>query len=291
MEALSYCAPPSSLADLFSSFIAESITQNEPAVIHAGHYALIRTKDGQVTDCLDDEESSNDVLGFAEFSRFTWSWACQTMARTPAAMRPRLIVLVNDWQYVEPKMSDKRESKQAADRSRTEYYFRTPTLPQYHLDELEHYGLSTDGIVISEMNRWLFSENALRNELHPIIREVQTDEHRARITGIRKYFNENGEPIIEVCDDEAGKLCLLHCGNTNCAGEVISLLGNLYRRGVRRFLNVYPSQCREPVSAGTRLAYKIFNCPDFVIVNAAVAIPSANNGDHFVSVERFCRGD
>ncbi len=289
MASLPALAAPSLLTDLLSSFVTDPNSQEGESVIHAGHYALFRTKDDRITDCLDGKDSAIDVLGFGRFSRATWRSACRATANAPAANRPRLIVLVNDWQYIEPAGDVKRENKQAADRSRSEYYRRTPVLPQYHLDELKRHGIPTDTVLNGGKDCWLFSENALRNELHPIVKEVQANEERARAVGIRRYFNENGEPIVEICDDEAGKLCLLHCGNTNCAGEVISLLGNLYRRGVRRFLNIYPSQCREPVSAGTRLAFRIFEWPDFMVTNAAVSVSMLNSGDPEVMTESFGR--
>jgi hypothetical protein len=277
-----------SLASLLASFVAISARQQKAAVIHAGHYALFRRKDGQVTDCLDEADSTNDILGFAKFCRATWSAACQANASASATARPRLIVLVNDWQYITNSGDKSREGQQAADRIRSEYYRRTATLPLYHLDELRQHGIETDAILTSEKDRWVFSETALRNELHPIVKKLLADRQRAQEVGVKRYFNEDGEPIVEICDDEAGKLCLLYCGNTNCAGEVVSLLGNLYQRGIRYFLNVFPSQCREPVSAGTRLAYKIFDCDDFSVTNAAVNATS-NGEDSLVFVESFGR--
>ena len=68
---------------------------------------------------------------------------------------------------------------------------------------------------------------------------------------------------------------------------MISLLAALHKRGVRRFLNIYPSQCREPVGAGTRLAERIFDLEDFQITNIAVSGATDSGDTLHAVVERF----
>jgi hypothetical protein len=259
----------------------------EPLVIHAGHYALVQNHDGMAADCLDKVRFPGVDLGFAEFSRCTWESACRAMAAKHVKANAKLMVLVNDWQFLTSGAGSRRVSERSAAQRREEYYRGTSTLPPFHLQQLKRHNLSDDVILRNSEKRWLFSESSLRNELSSVIREIVADEKRASEVGIRKFFTENGEPVIDACDEEHGKFCLLYCGNTNCAGEVVSLLAALHQRGVRRFLNIYPSQCREPVGAGTRLAGRLFNLEDLRIINIAVSGATESGGALHTVVERF----
>ncbi len=270
---------------LLVSELASAASQS--VTIHAGHYALFSDRQSGVSDYLHDLDTEGAELGIVDLCRATWEAACRSVATALPQTKAQLMVLVNDWQFVSRNQELRRENEQAASRMREQYYLATPTLSDYHLNEMDRHGLPTDLILRCREDQWLFSESALRNELNPLIHEVLEDEQRAVTCGIRKHYTENGEPIIDVCDDESGKVRLLYCGNTNCAGEVVSLLGNLFARGVRRFLNIYPAQCREPVSAGTRLAYRLFRLDGFVVTNVAVSRATRDGTTLHASVERF----
>ena len=41
---------------------------------------------------------------------------------------------------------------------------------------------------------------------------------------------------MQAIDDDGGKFCLLFCGNANCAGEFLQLLGDLQKSGIKRFV-------------------------------------------------------
>jgi hypothetical protein len=278
----------SSSAELDSLLISELARADvEPLVIHAGHYALVRSREGVATDCLNESSFPGVDLGFAEFSRSTWESACRVIATKHVRARAQLMVLVNDWQFLSSVEDSRGANERAAAIMRNEYYRVTPTLPLSHLQQLARHNLSDDVIFRYSEERWLFSESALRHELKAVIGEVIADKTRASEAGVHKYFNENGEPVVDACDEDSGRFCLLYCGNTNCAGEVISLLENLYKRGVRRFLNIYPMQCREPVGVGTRLADRLFNLGDFQITNVAVGGATQNGDTLHAVVERF----
>ena len=276
-ESLSSCT---ALDDLLISELARA--EAEPLVIHAGHYALVRNHGGQAVDCLDKTRFPG-----VEFSRCTWESACRALAAKHVKVNAQLMVLVNDWQFLTSGAESRRVSERSAAQMREEYYRGTPTLPPSHLQQLIRHNLTDDVILRHSEKQWLFSESALRHDLSTVIREIIADEKRATEAGIRKYFNKNGEPVIDACDEESGAFCLLYCGNTNCAGEVISLLAALHKRGVRRFLNIYPSQCREPVGAGTRLAERIFDLEDFQITNIAVSGATDSGDTLHAVVERF----
>ena len=278
----------------FTSSILDSVLSTELAncgsravTIHAGHYALFQNRQGDPVDRLRDPETDAASPRFVEFCRVTWEAACRSVAKSFPQTNAQLMVLVNDWQFVSRDSNLRRESEQLASRIRERYYLMTSTLPTYHLNAMECHGLSPDLILHCRGDRWLFSESALRSDLRPLIRDILSDERWAVSTGVRRHFSEDGEPIIDVCDSESGNVRLLYCGNTNCAGEVVALLRNLHVRGIRCFLNTYPSVCREPVNKGTSLAYRLFGLDGMVVTNIAVSGATVNGTDLDVAVEHF----
>ncbi len=280
--------------DLYASSVLDTILSEEltscgshEITIHAGHYALFRDRDKGYCDYLRALDDRKSGLGFEDFSRLTWRAACRSIAANSTKMTVQLMVLVNDWQFLSPGLEVRRENERAIFDLREQYYLETPMLPNYHLQEMGRHNISTDLILRDRQDRWLFSETALRNEVDSVIREVWADELRAIKVGIHKHYDKNGEPIVDVCDKEVGDVRLLYCGNTNCAGEVIALLKNLYARGVRRFLNIHPSICRNPVNAGTTLAYRLFGLEGLAVTNIAVNFTTEESAVLYPGVERF----
>jgi hypothetical protein len=78
-------------------------------------------------------------------------------------------------------------------------------------------------------------------------------------------------------NDLGGRYCLLFCGSTGCAGEVVELLRELQTRGVTRFINLFPFPCREPVVAGTALARQLFQIDKMRIINIALPLATVDH--------------
>lgn len=244
----------------------------QPVVIHAGHYFLEIAESGAATDRLNHANLDRSELidHFALFSRETWETACRITAASPAENRPRLVILVNDWQYFVPKESSRRQREQAAARLREEYYAKTPMLTEFHSRTMTCCGLPQEQILPASRAQWMFSESGLRAKFAATLKSVMKDPVRAEQLGISKRLNEDKEPIISVKMD--GQQCtLLHCGNAGCAGEVVELLRQLYEeKGVRNFINIFPGCCRVPVENGTEIAQRLFGLDGMEIVNIAV---------------------
>jgi hypothetical protein len=244
----------------------------QPIVIHAGHYFLEIAESGVATDRLNNPNLDRSELidHFALFSRETWEMACLITAASPAENRPRLVVLVNDWQYLVPKESSRRQREQAAARLRREYYTKVPGLTEFHSSTMTSCGLPYGQILSASREQWMFSESELRAKFAATLKSVMKDPIRAEQLGITKQLNEDGEPIISFRAE--GQQCtLLHCGNAGCAGEVVELLRQLYEeKGVRNFINIFPACCRVPVERGTEIAQQLFGLDGMEIVNIAV---------------------
>ena len=259
---------------------------DQSTVIHAGHFALVQ-RDSAVSDCLNETRFPEVGMGFATFAKLTWQAACRVAANDSDPRQLRLMVLVNDWQYVAAKGASRKQVESVAARGRDQYYRQVSRLPDFHLASLAEFGLNESIVLRHDDDQWLWSELALRNDLNLLLQGILCDPVKTRESGLSKHFNIDGEPVVEACDDETGTIRLLYCGNTNCAGEVVSLLHRLYFRGVRNFVNLFPSQCNHPVGVGTRIAYKLFGLQDMHVTNVAVQDGAVIEAENSIHVEHF----
>ena len=236
------------------------------AVIHAGHYSLADEGDG-AADGLDDDSPS---MPFSSFARLTWRVACRLVADARSTgVDVKLLVLVNDWQFLHVRDGDRRASESRAATLRRTYYRDTARLPRYHATTLEEFALDPNVVMPSRDERWLFSETELRSDLAATVRGIfargEAEKH-----SLSREFNSDGEPIITVQTVDACDYTLLYCGSTNCAGEIVELLRILRQRGVDLFVNLLPRQCFAPVETGTLLAHRIYGLAGMKIMNVSI---------------------
>jgi hypothetical protein len=243
--------------------------KNAGVVIHAGHYLLF-PGENMVTDFFyNPSDAAQWVRDFRWFSELSWRTACAVAARRPVALRPRMIILVNDWQHMPTVSLDRRENEKSLTRLRREYYEREFPLPSLHKRIMALDGLQPEDILPASEKQWLFSESALRAQFAKTIKSVMKDPANAARLGLEKRLDSNREPIISV-ETEGQSCSLLHCGNANCAGEVVELLRQLFERGVRNFINIYPGQCDLYVERGTEISRQLFGLEGMEIENVAV---------------------
>jgi hypothetical protein len=246
-------------------------------VILAGHFAVF-TAGGRAGDLLDEPRDLSPHTDMVEFTRNSWAAACDVVSAVAvkgaaaAVAAPKLLVLMDDIQFVRPALPDREAQERLAAALAADYLRRTPTIPAYHHRELDSRGLGADRIERCRDDRWLFSERALRTAA---VRRIRAAEHApspdARTTVLES--SANGSCII-VRDAELGEHTLVHSGNTSCAGGYLELVMQLHERGVRRLVAVVPRRCLGPVTLGARLARSLFGATDIEIAN----IPSG--GEH-----------
>jgi len=256
-----------STADL-RALLSEVLEEGSgPAVLQAGHFAL-DLPDGVVSDRLSVDAG---VLRspFAMFADSTWRAACSlvsTLKQNNVDDVPTLMVLVNDWQFLRRKEEDRRRQESAASRARKAYYQSVNRLPRMHETALVEAGLTRSDVFKCNPERWLFSEHDLRVGLAATLRRLRL-EGRSEELGIVETRTATGDPVIRIRSTMDAEVCLLYCGNTNCAGEVVELLRVLQDRGVRRFVNLFPLECLTPVEAGTAVANDLFDLTGLLIAN------------------------
>jgi hypothetical protein len=240
-----------------------------PTVIHAGHFSLTIAGTTAADNLVELSSNSPAVQEIVDLASMTWQAGCELVSRFPVG-NATIMTLVNDWQLLKFSSESQRECEHLASQARKDYYKRTPRIPLLLGNILKHYRLRPDAILKHREDRWLFSEAELRSRLAKTVSLLLRDTQKAHSLGLTRHFTPNGDPIVHATNEDGADFCLIYCGNTNCAGEVLQLLGDLQERGVKRFINLYPMQCRQPVCTGTDLAYRIFGLQEMEVINIAL---------------------
>lgn len=237
----------------------------------AGHFAIF-TNGGTAADLLDDEHVPGGVpKDFLDFSRLTWTAACDALAAERAA-RARLLVLVDDVQFVRPALADRAAAERLGAALASGYFQRNASLPRWHARALAARGLGGDEVLRRSVSQSLFSERELRAALVRRLKSLlhSGDPHAEGLaaTGDRSR--------ITVSDPEFGEYCLVHAGHTNCAGGFMELLADVHERGVRKLVSLVPMRCLGPITVGTALGRRLFGLGGLDVVS--VAVPDAATG-------------
>ncbi|HVZ49763.1 MAG TPA: hypothetical protein VG916_13340, partial [Gemmatimonadaceae bacterium] len=183
---------------------------------------------------------------------------------------PRLLVLVDDIQFVRPALPDRGARERLAAALAGDYLRRTRTLPPFHQRALDARDLGAERVVQRRADAWIFSERALRSAAVARIRAAA-----AGASGTTSPLLANADASrITVRDAELGEHTLVHSGNTSCAGGYLELVLQLHERGFRRLVAVVPSRCLGPVTVGTHFARTLFGAAGIDVVN----IPAATHG-------------
>lgn len=256
--------PLSGLTDWLRTEVA-SARPGEVAVL-AGHYAIF-TSGGDAVDLLDTRDAPagapRDLL---DFTRFSWTAACAALTGV-RERKARLVVLVDDLQFVRPDLNDRSTRERLAAELVNRYLTRVNTLPEYHARVLQAHGLGTDEVLAHSSNRWLFSERELRLEL---VRHLKEEIDAGDATSSGLHCNED-RSTISVSDPTYGDYCIVQSGHTNCAGGYVELLAQLRSRGVRTLIALVPMRCIGPITMGTALVSRLRSAEGCTVINVAIA--------------------
>ena len=265
---MNHALPLESLAGWLRAEVAGA-PEAEAAVL-AGHYALF-TAGAVATDLLDDDAAATGGASeMLAFTRFTWQAACAAIAAERAS-RPRALVLVDDIQYVRPALADRGARERLGAALASSYLHRMQSLPAFHAHALREHALGADDVVRHHDSRWVFAERELRAGAVARLRAL-VEERR----GAMPLVESDDQSRIHVALQGHGDYCLVHSGNTNCAGGYLELLAEAHRRGVRKFIGLVPMRCLGPVSVGTALAVPLLGLEGLSVVN--VGVPDVTAG-------------
>ncbi len=270
--------PPAYHADFLSERLTAALAEGPrgQTVLLAGHYAIF-TAGGQARDFLDEPGAVAAGTDMVAFTRRTLDAGADALERVAAS---RLLVLVDDIQFVRPGLPDRGARERLAAALADDYLRRTPVLPPLHSRTLESRGIDPDRVERQSDARWIYSERALRHAAVERIR-AQAQSHvnaGSRGGSARLERNDDGSRII-VRDPDHGEHTLVHSGHTSCAGGYLELVMQLRERGVRRLVTVVPPRCLGPVTVGAALARSIFGATEMDVINVPADVSATAPAD------------
>ena len=253
---------PSALAEWLANELARA-GPGETAVL-AGHFALY-SAGAAAADLLDADHPPAGAGDMLAFTRLTWHAACTALAAC-ASDGARLLVLVDDIQWIRPVLADRGAAERLAAAIATEYLQAHPALPAYHARVLHDNGLGTSRLLPQSDVRVMFSERELRIAAVQRLRE----QLRTSAGAALGLSASDDESRIDVTLPDHDPYCLVHSGRTNCAGGYLELLARLPQHGVRRLIALVPYRCLGQVTVGATLAHRLFGPRALDVVTVAV---------------------
>jgi hypothetical protein len=244
---------------------------SDDVAVLAGHFAIF-SAGAAPADLLDpDAVVPSGAAAMLAFTRLSWQLACDAAAAANSGQF-RLVVMVDDIQFVRPVNSERSMTERLAAALARDYLTRVRELPSYHAATLQRHQLDPARVVRWASDRWLFSERELRQAaVHHLRQHVAVPGgKRAGVTS-----TDNGN-TVNVRLPEQGDYCLVQSGHTSCAGGYVELLSTLYQRGVRKLIALVPARCLGQVALGTELARHLYDLKELQVVN--VALPDHESG-------------
>lgn len=236
-------------------------------VIMGGHFMLFedeatgRLVPGVIEEQRDDIMRRRVAGRVGVFPGYTWRLAADlARAYTDAGAAIRLLLLVNDWQYV-PK------TDRPASALRAEFFEAFTALPAGYLSALAEAGLSPDVVLPSRKHPLAFPETWLK------YRFQKAADKFVKQGLLEKRFLDTGESgrdtEVAFLDAEGNYRTLISCGITGCAGEITEMISEVHRAGHRSILIFAPGECLVPVQTGVEIALNLYDLRGMRVVVAA----------------------
>ncbi|MGN9788364.1 LPD16 domain-containing protein [Nonomuraea sp. ZG12] len=236
-------------------------------VIMGGHFMLFeddatgRLVPGIIEEQRDDIMRRRVAGRVGVFPGYTWRLAADlARAYTDAGAAIRLLLLVNDWQYV-PK------TDRPASALRAEFFEGFTALPAGYLSALDEAGLSPDVVLPSRKHPLAFPETWLK------YRFQKAADKFVKQGLLEKRFLDAGESgrdtEVAFLDAEGNYRTLISCGITGCAGEITEMISEVHRAGHRSILIFAPGECLVPVQTGVEIALNLYDLRGMRVVVAA----------------------
>ncbi|MGI5274502.1 LPD16 domain-containing protein [Nonomuraea sp. CA-218870] len=241
-------------------------------VIMGGHFMLFeddatgRLVPGVIEE-QHDETMRRRVTGrVGIFPRYTWRLSLD-LARpyVESGVGARLLLLINDWQYV-PRTG------RPASELRAEFFEGLTELPAAYRDDLAEAGLSADLVLPSRKHPLAFPETWLK------YRFQKAADKFVKQGLLEKRFLGADEPAgpdqpgrdteVAFLDADGNYRTLISCGVTGCAGEITEMIAEVHRAGHRTILIFAPGECLMPVRTGVEIALSLYGLRGMRVVIA-----------------------
>ncbi|GAB3627937.1 hypothetical protein PTE30175_04665 [Pandoraea terrae] len=225
-------------------------------VIMAGHFMLFfdaatkRLVPGIFEDIENEvlKEQVRERVGI--FPTYTWDLGVLLgdHYRLQHNKSAKLLLLVNDWQYVP-------DSGSAGD-YRSAFYETFNALPPNYLSRLSVSNqLSEKDILPSRRHTLTFPETWLRYRFqNAATRLVKAGKLQKRFLA-----DKPGKSEISFTDESGSSLPLISCGITGCAGEITEMISEVHRAAGRYLVILAPAECQTPIRTGIEIALSVYD--------------------------------
>lgn len=224
-------------------------------VIMAGHFMLFydslakQLVPGVFQDIASDTLQAQVKERVGIFPSYTWDLGIRLAEhyRLNYAKEPKLLLLINDWQYVPDSGS--------ASEHRHIFYSQHQELPLSYAVRLELSTIiSKSDLLPSRRHPHAFPEtwlkNRFKNEAARLVKQGKLQ---------RVYLTEHpGKSEISFTDAFGSTLPLISCGMTGCAGEITEMISEVHRAGGRYLIILAPAECHTPIRKGVEIALSLY---------------------------------
>ncbi|MEU4549603.1 hypothetical protein [Nonomuraea dietziae] len=233
-------------------------------VVMGGHFMLFedeasgRLVPGVIEEQADETMRRRIAGRVGIFPGYTWELSAGLLRDYAAAgVDSRLLLLVNDWQYVPA-------TDRPAGELRAEFFEGFTALPASYEKILCEAGLSAADVLPSRKHPLAFPETWLKYRFQKAAdRLVKQGRLEKRYLG-----GGSGDSEVAFLDAAGNYRTLISCGITGCAGEITEMVAEVYRAGYRAILIFAPGECLMPVQTGVDIALSLYDLPDMRVVIA-----------------------
>ncbi|GLX92986.1 LPD16 domain-containing protein [Herbidospora sp. NBRC 101105] len=255
----------SSEQELRTAIDRELATANlDGLVVMGGHFMLFEEEGtGRLVPGVLEEQSSTTMRDriagrVGIFPGYTWRLSVDLItsyAKTVADVR--LLLLINDWQYVPT-------GGRPASELRAEFLDGFTALPGGYERILREAGLDAGSVLPSRKHPLAFPETWLK------YRFQKAADKFVKQGKLEKRVLESGANDTEVSflDESGNYRTLISCGVTGCAGEITEMISEVHRAGYRTIVIYAPGECLSPVRTGVEIALSLYGLTGMTVVIA-----------------------
>ncbi|MFB4290281.1 LPD16 domain-containing protein [Nonomuraea sp. ATR24] len=233
-------------------------------VVMGGHFMLFedaasgRLVPGVIEEQADETMRRRIAGRVGIFPGYTWQLSAGLLRDYAAAgVDTRLLLLVNDWQYVP-------SAGRPASELRAEFFAGFAELPGSYEKILREAGLSAEDVLPSRKHPLAFPETWLKYRFQKAADRLVK---QGRLE--KRYLDSgNGDSEVAFLDADGNYRTLISCGITGCAGEITEMVSEVYRAGYRAILIFAPGECLMPVQTGVDIALNLYELPGMRVVIA-----------------------
>lgn len=250
------------------AFVQEELSSavSDDLVIMAGHYMLFEDENtGALVPGVIEEQTSDTMRTRIErrvgiFPGYTWDLAVDLAEKHASRFTAtKLLLLINDWQYVPTQ-------GRSASELRAEYFAGMTELPARYRERLARSAeLSTESVLASRKHPLAFPETWLKYRFQKAADKLVKQgklEKRMLETG------REGDAEVSFLDADGNYRTLISCGVTGCAGEITEMIAEVHRAGHRTLLIFAPGECFAPVRTGAEIALELYGLADMHVLVA-----------------------